>query len=99
MLLIDGVADDLHQDQLLRPVGIKLGMNLRKTKQFEAVTPESFQALGLQTQFGPDDARMQAMSAVERILSNWPILNEFLSVDKFSMLSKRLNTLPIVKRQ
>ncbi|MGH3817769.1 MAG: hypothetical protein ACRDRE_08410, partial [Pseudonocardiaceae bacterium] len=23
VLLIDGVADDLHQDQLLRPVGIK----------------------------------------------------------------------------
>ncbi|MGH3873525.1 MAG: type II toxin-antitoxin system HipA family toxin [Pseudonocardiaceae bacterium] len=76
-----------------------LGMNLRKSKRFEAVTFESFQALGLRTQLGPDNARRRAASAVERILPNWSMLNEFLSVEKFSALSKRLNTLPIVQQR
>ncbi|MGQ0779302.1 MAG: type II toxin-antitoxin system HipA family toxin [Pseudonocardiales bacterium] len=75
-----------------------LGMNLGKSKRFEAVTFKNFQALGRRTQFGPDDAHRQAASAVERILPNWSILKEFLSVEKFSVLSKRLNTLPIVQK-
>ncbi|MGH3869450.1 MAG: type II toxin-antitoxin system HipA family toxin [Pseudonocardiaceae bacterium] len=76
-----------------------LGMNLRKSKRFEAVTLESFQAIGLRAKFGPDDTRRQVLSAVERILSNWSTLSEFLSVEKFSVLNKRLNILPIVQQR
>ncbi|MEO7193411.1 MAG: type II toxin-antitoxin system HipA family toxin [Pseudonocardiaceae bacterium] len=103
-LYLDGKRPDLSPLYDVLPTVLfiaedDLGMNLHRSERFEAVTLESFQAIGLRTKFGPDNTRRQAVSAVERILSNWSMLNDFLSVEKFSVLNKRLNTLPIVQQR
>lgn len=75
-----------------------LGMNLRKSRQFAAVTAESFEALGERSGYGAELAKKRARSAVEKVLDQWPVLEQFLKKERFKRLSDRLKTLHLVNK-
>lgn len=79
--------------------GDDLGLNLRRSKRFEAVAPQSFGVLGVRTGFGSSEARLRTISAVERILDQWTILESYLSTDKYAQLTRRLDSLQLVKER
>lgn len=74
-----------------------LGLNLDKSKSFEAVTPASFDRLGSRTGFGVTEARKQARDAAERILSHWNVLADYLSLQGFANLSERRERLGLLQ--
>lgn len=73
-----------------------LGLNLRRSKRFDAVTAKSFEILGERSGYGAERARKKAESAVEKILDHWYILETFLRRQDFTVLSERLVTLQLV---
>lgn len=76
-----------------------LGLNLRRSKRFETVAPQSFDILGVRTGFGSSEARIRAISAVERILDHWTLLKNYFSTDKYDQLTRRLDSLQLVKER
>jgi serine/threonine-protein kinase HipA len=73
-----------------------LGLNLNRSKRFDAVTVDSFESLGRRSGYGADPARKRAQAAVGRILDNWPLLKDLLTRNDFERLSERLATLRLV---
>ncbi|WP_261555166.1 type II toxin-antitoxin system HipA family toxin [Frankia tisae] len=73
-----------------------LGLNLSRSKSFEAVTTGSFDYIGSRTGYGIPAARQRARDATARVLANWTVLRDYLSRDAFDKLSDRLRTLPLV---
>lgn len=82
---------------VLYVAGDNLGLNLGGSKRFEDIDYTSFDELGRRTGFGVARARKQVSSGVDRVLSNWPILGDYLSKQNFSRLSSRLASLPLAK--
>ncbi len=74
-----------------------LGLNLRKSKQFATITPESFDVLGERSGYGVAPARKRAQTAVSKVLDRWSILEPFLRKASFERLTDRLSTLQLVK--
>ncbi len=77
--------------------GDDMGLNLRRSKSFEAVTAESFDALGRRSGFGVAEARLRAREAVDRILTNWSTLESYLTGDHFRYLTDRQKNLGLVE--
>jgi serine/threonine-protein kinase HipA len=77
--------------------GDDLGLNLRGSKAFHDVVPESFDRLGERAEFGVDRARQRVRDAVERITDQWHVLAEHLSAEEFQQLSVRRDELPILR--
>jgi serine/threonine-protein kinase HipA len=75
-----------------------LGLNLRRSKQFAAVTAKGFEVLGARSGYGSELAKKRAKSAVEKVLDQWPTLEQFLKKESFQRLSDRLKTLQLVNR-
>lgn len=76
--------------------GDDLGLNLRESKSFEAVTVESFDILGRKSHFGVAEARQRAREAVDRTLTNWSALEPYLTWDNFRYLTNRRRSLALV---
>lgn len=74
-----------------------LGLNLNKSKNFTAVTPNSFKRLGELSGYGADEARDRAQLAAARVLDAWPILDEILPSEQSAHLSERLATLALAR--
>jgi serine/threonine-protein kinase HipA len=70
-----------------------MGLKLGKSKSFEDVTAESFDALGRRSGFGVTEARRRAREAVERVLANWSTLKPYLTKDHYERLTGRLQSL------
>ena len=75
-----------------------LGLNLHGSKRFDSVTPDSFRTLGTRSDFGAEQAKKRAKSAVERILDHWSTLETYLRKGDFALLSERLGSLQLVGR-
>lgn len=74
-----------------------LGLNLNGSKQFADVTVTSFDEIAKRTEFGVSNIRLQARSAVERVLGNWQELRDYLSQENFKRLTARLDSLALAK--
>ncbi|MGH3906412.1 MAG: type II toxin-antitoxin system HipA family toxin [Pseudonocardiaceae bacterium] len=75
-----------------------MGLNLDKSKIFENVSVKSFDRLGARSGFGVAHARERVTEAVERILSSWSVLDDYLSADLMQFLDKRRQTLTLSNR-
>jgi serine/threonine-protein kinase HipA len=74
-----------------------LGLNLNGTKEFTAITAQSFDRMGGVTGYGYLAARERAGSTVDRILDNWGSMRELLDRTQFEFLDSRLSTLELVR--
>ncbi len=74
-----------------------LGLKLAGSRAFADVRIESFDAIGVRTEFGVANARMAAKEAVDRVLHNWESLNPALSAESYKKLTARLRTLGLRK--
>jgi serine/threonine-protein kinase HipA len=74
-----------------------MGLNLAGSHAFETVDIESFDRIGDRTGLGVSDARASAREAVERVLASWYSLGDILSSSNFERLTKRLDSLALVK--
>lgn len=74
-----------------------LGLNLNRSKQFEAVTADSFDLLGARSGYGAEAARKRARSAVDRIMDSWPVLKDLLAAQQFERLDARLGGLGLAR--
>lgn len=77
--------------------GDDLGLNLRRNKDFAAVTAASFEPLGARTNYGAEAANKRAVAAVERILDRWDVMAPLLSGESYARLTRRLDTLSLVR--
>lgn len=73
-----------------------LGLNLNRSKAFEAVVPESFDRLAARTGYGVEAARQRARDAVERIVEQWRTMSDHLGAEAFHRLSVRRDELALV---
>jgi serine/threonine-protein kinase HipA len=74
-----------------------MGLKLSGSRQFDSVQPRSFDRLGERTGFGAQQARRRAIEAVERTMSNWRVLKEHLSPEKYEKLTSRCRNLQLVR--
>lgn len=74
-----------------------LGLNLNRSKDFSAVTAASFRPLGERSGFGADNAEKAASDAVERIMSNWPILRDALPPTRVKTLDEYHSALRLLQ--
>lgn len=73
-----------------------MGLKLAGSREFESVRLSSFDRLAVRTGYGVQQARERAHDAVERTLTHWDELRELLSVENYSRLTSRRDSLPIV---
>jgi serine/threonine-protein kinase HipA len=76
--------------------GDDLGMKLAGARHFEAVTSKSFDLMGERTGIGVESARAHARDAVVRIRENWGVLRDYVTADRYHMLTERLGSLRLL---
>jgi serine/threonine-protein kinase HipA len=101
VLYVDGVAASLSPMYDVLPTILyipsdDLGLKLSGSRKFERVHLSSFDRLGEKTGFGVTHARKRALSAVERTLTHWTLLKDYITAEKYEILTRRLGSLPIV---
>lgn len=74
-----------------------LGLNLSGSKKFGDVSFKSFDRLGAATGFGVAESRTQVGDAVERIMSVWPMLTDYLDVESRKRLEEHVKDLPLLR--
>ncbi|MFF0455567.1 type II toxin-antitoxin system HipA family toxin [Nocardia africana] len=80
-------AYDLVPTILYLP-GDNLGMNLGGTKNFSDVTVRSFDRIGARTGYGVRNSRQRAGDAVERIMENFSIMEDYVTGEAMSRLKR-----------
>lgn len=74
-----------------------LGMKLGGSRSFVAVTQGSFTRLAGKLGFDNSEVQRRVASAVGAISNHWPILEEYLSAERFAEITKRRDNLPLFK--
>ncbi|MGL5809756.1 MAG: type II toxin-antitoxin system HipA family toxin [Nocardioides sp.] len=74
-----------------------LGLNLNGSKRFGDVTAASFARMGGVTDYGAEAAIARAMTATERVVEAWPVLEDLLPGDQARRLRRRLAQLPLAR--
>ncbi|MEU4034452.1 type II toxin-antitoxin system HipA family toxin [Streptomyces collinus] len=74
-----------------------LGPKLNGNKNFGAVSLSSFERLARRSFVEYDQVRSRVLSAVERIQGNWSLLKELLVADQYDRLTRRKDSLLLVR--
>jgi serine/threonine-protein kinase HipA len=75
-----------------------MGLKLAGSRAFESVGIESFDVIGRRAGVGVANSRAWAKEAAERVLSNWTSMSDILSSSDYENITKRLETLNLVRR-
>jgi serine/threonine-protein kinase HipA len=74
-----------------------LGPNLNGSKNFFLVNLESFDKIARRSGWETSAARTRVSDSVHRIANNWSILKEFMTHEQYLTLTKRRDSLPLLR--
>jgi hypothetical protein len=76
--------------------GDNLGLRLGGNKELESVTAAPFDRLARRTEYGVEAARKRVTDAVDRIMTNWPVMRSHLTRESFGRLTDRHGSLALL---
>lgn len=102
ILYPDGVSPSLSPMYDVLPTVLyipsdDMGLKLSGSREFESVKPRSFDLLAQRSDFGVGQARKRVIEAVEQIMAHWTVLRDYLTPENYEQLTRRRDTLPIVR--
>lgn len=102
VLYADGVTASLSPMYDVLPTvvhlpGDDMGLKLSGARVFESIQPSSFDRLGERSGLGVSQARTHVREAVDRIMSHWGLLRDYLAAEKYERLTERHRNLGLLR--